>query len=241
MISNGYACSRSGERFEGDMPADTIHTHHDDVQKSSSQALVGIMADSHGLPEKIHAALEFLADKGCDYLIHLGDICDSNRPQTVEACVRPLQKFTVDAIKGNNDHQIVVNHDGQSQTVIPLDVLDFLKKLPLVRKYQNAVLTHSLPFTRELGLSSMIGILGNMRLHQFFRTYPQGLLFRGHSHSPHIHFHNNDQIISQKLRENQKIDLMDYFPCVVTCGALTCGFCMMWMPGQHKIECLRFE
>lgn len=215
--------------------------NNDDVKKPALQSPIGIIADSHGFPEKIHAALEFLADRDCGYLIHLGDICDSTRPQTAEACVRPLQKFAVDVIRGNNDHQIVVNHDGQCQSMIPPDVLDYLKKLPLVREYQNAVFTHSLPFARELGLSSMVGALGNLQLHQFFRTYPQGLLFRGHSHSPHVHFEKNNQVISQKLYANQKVDLMDRLPCVVTCGALTRGFCMLWTPGQRTIECQRFE
>jgi predicted phosphodiesterase len=212
-----------------------------DVKIPTPKSPVGIIADSHGLSEKIHVALEFLADRGCGYLIHLGDICDSTRPQTAEACVRPLHKFAVDAIKGNNDHQIVVNHDGQRSSLIAPDVLDFLKKLPLVREYQNAVFTHSLPFARELGLSSMVGDLGNLQLHQFFRTYPQGLLFRGHSHSPHVHFEKDHQVISRKLYANQKVDLMDRLPCVVTCGALTRGFCMVWTPGQHMIECQQFE
>ena len=213
----------------------------EDVKKPALHAPVGIIADSHGLPEKIYAALEFLTDRGCGYLIHLGDICDSTRPQTVEACVRPLQEFAVDAIKGNNDHQIVVNHDGRRSSMIAPDVLDFLKKLPLVREYQNAVFTHSLPFARQLGLSSMVGTLGNLQLHQFFRTYPQGLLFRGHSHAPHVHFEKNKRVISQRLYANQKLDLIDGLPCVVTCGALTRRFCMMWTPAQHTIECQQFE
>ena len=213
----------------------------DNVKKPTLQSSVGIIADSHGLSEKIHAALEFLAARGCGYLIHLGDICDSTRPQTAEVCVRPLHKFAVDAIKGNNDHQIVVNHDGQRSSVVPQDVLDFLKKLPLVREYQNAMFTHSLPFARALGLSSMVGALGNLQLHQFFRTYPQGLLFRGHSHSPHIHFEKDHQVISRKLYAHQKVDLIDRLPCVVTCGALTRGFCMVWTPCLHRIECRQFE
>ena len=218
-----------------------LNDKNNDIKNPALQSPVGIIADSHGLPEKIRAALEFLADRGCSYLIHLGDICDSTRPQTAQACVRPLQNWAVDGIRGNNDHQIVVNHDGQCHSAVPPDVLDFLKKLPLVREYQNAVFTHSLPFAGELGLSSMVGVMGNLQLHQFFRTYPQGLLFRGHSHSPYVHFAKNNQVISQKLHAHQKIELSDRLPCAVTCGALTRGYCMMWTPGRHLIECLRFE
>ncbi len=223
------------------MGNDVLNFDEEAVEEPTLPSQIGIIADSHGRWDKIVAALNFLIDRGCRHIIHLGDICDSAHPQTAEACVRPLQKFTVDAIKGNNDHQIVVNNGGSHHSVIPADVLDFLQKLPLVRKYQHAVFTHSLPFARELGLSSMVGTMGNSHVRQFFRRYPQGLLFRGHSHSPQVYFKENGQVFSQKLFPGRKIDLTDCLPCVVTCGALTRGFCLMWMPDLHAIECQRFE
>ena len=68
-------------------------------EKFAPDGLVGIMADIHGRSDKIVAALDFLSDRGCRHLIHLGDICDSTHPETVEARVRHLQKFAVIAIK----------------------------------------------------------------------------------------------------------------------------------------------
>ena len=207
----------------------------------AADALVGIMADSHGRSDMILAALDFLSDKGCRHLVHLGDICDSTHPETVEACVRPLQKFAVLAIKGNNDHQIVVNHDRHRQTLIPQDILNFLKNLPLIRQLQYAVFSHSLPFARELGLSSMIGAMGKMQMSRFFRAYPQGLLFRGHSHTPEVFWKDVDQIISRKLAVGERLDLTDRLPCVVTCGALTRGLCLIWKPVENAIESHRFK
>lgn len=210
-------------------------------EKFAADGLVGIMADSHGRSDKIVAALHFLSDRGCRHLIHLGDICDSTHPETVEACVRPLQKFAVIAIKGNNDHQIVVNHGRHDQMLIPQDILDFLKKLPLVRQFRHAIFTHSLPFARELGLSSMIGAMGKMQMSRFFGAYPQGLLFRGHSHTPEVFWKDVDQIISRKLSAGERLNLTGRLPCAVTCGALTRGLCLIWMPAENAIECHCFE
>ena len=68
------------------------------------------MADSHGKPETILAALAVLKDLNCRPIYHLGDVCDSTRPETAEACLGPLQEQRVITIKGNNDHAIVANH-----------------------------------------------------------------------------------------------------------------------------------
>lgn len=202
---------------------------------------IGIMADSHGQAHKIVAALEFLSHRGCDSLYHLGDICDSGHPETVEACVRPLQQFGVLAVKGNNDHQIDVNHRGQRNALIPHDILEFIRQLPLVRNYSSAVLTHSLPFAQELGLSSMIGVMGEVQINRFLRAYPHRILFRGHSHNPEVFRKQGEKIICQTLRIGQRFDLTDSMPCVVTCGALTRDFCLIWKPLENMIECLRFD
>lgn len=203
-------------------------------------ACIGIMADSHGRPDKIAAALEFLSQRGCDCLYHLGDICDSGHPETAEACVRPLQHFKVMAVKGNNDHQIDVNHRDRMQSVIPQDVLGFIQNLPLMRHFRHAVFVHSLPFARELGLACMIGVLGEAEIKRILRTYPKGILFRGHSHTPEILTARNEKIISRTLRIGLRFDLTDGLPCVVTCGALARNLCLIWMPQENTIECHRF-
>jgi predicted phosphodiesterase len=220
------------------MEIDNSEKDVDDESKPPSG--IGIMADSHGHPDKIVAALEYFSKQGCSCLYHLGDICDSGHPETAEACVRPLQHFNVMAIKGNNDHQIDVNHRGRMQSLIPQDVLGFIQKLPLVRQFQHAVFTHSLPFVRELGLSSMIGVMGDAEIKRILRAYPKGILFRGHSHTPEIFAEQEEKIISRTLRIGQRFDLTYERPCIVTCGALTRKLCMIWMPRDNIVECHQF-
>lgn len=217
-----------------------------DCEKTDYSRL-GIMADSHGEADKIVAALAFLSEKGCDGLLHLGDICDSTQPETVEACVRPLLEAGVMAIKGNNDHQIDVNNrlqdgnSGQRDDLIPPDVLEFIQELPLVRSYHHAFFAHSLPFARELGLSSMVGTMGKTELNHFFSTDPQGILFRGHSHDPELVYKQDHRFIFRAIQPGRKYQITDRLPCVVTCGALSDRFCMIWMPENGTIECHRFN
>lgn len=202
---------------------------------------VGIMADSHGRPETIAAAIAFLKERKCNPIYHLGDICDSFNTETVESCVRLLQENEIVAMKGNNDHAIVVNQPNGKHTTISQKTYDYLQGLPSITEYKGAFFTHSLPFVRRLGLSSLIGTMGKDEASRFFQKEPQGILFRGHSHSPEIIWQENDKILSQTISQGEKIDLARRLPCVVTCGALTDGLCMVWNPEKQHLYSLSFH
>ena len=202
--------------------------------------MIGIIADSHARTETIVAALKILKDYDCRHIYHLGDVCDSAHPEKAEVCLRPLRKHDVITIKGNNEQTIIANHRGRKKTPVPPAVLRFLQSLPLVERYRNAIFTHSLPFSQELGLACMIGVMGQTEARRFFCEFPQHILFRGHSHSPEIVWQNGRDIGFRPLRVGEKFDLKGRIPCVVTCGALTRGFCMVWKPEENYIESLSF-
>jgi predicted phosphodiesterase len=200
--------------------------------------MIGIMADSHGQADAIRNALTVFADAGCRFIYHLGDVCDSTRPETANACMRLLLERHVKTIRGNNDQAIVANHIGQETSPVPPDVLRALQKLELVNYYQHAMFIHSLPFIRELGLSSMIGTMGLQKIRRFCNEFPGYILFRGHSHSPEIAWLQGRQVKVQSLSAGVRLDLSERIPCVVTCGALTRGMCMIWHPEGNYIESL---
>jgi len=202
--------------------------------------LIGIMADSHGRPETILAALAVLKDLNCRSIFHLGDVCDSNHPETAEACLRPLQEHKVITIKGNNDHAIVANSIGRQKPPVSPKVLEYIQSLPLITYYQNTIFIHSLPFTDELGLSCMIGAMGEDEARRSFNEFPHQIIFRGHSHSPEIIWSPNRLIEFRPLAVGRKFDLKGKIPCVVTCGALTRGLCMVWDPVENMVESLSF-
>jgi len=202
------------------------------------QTMIGIMADSHGQVAPIRDAFAVFDDAGCRSIYHLGDVCDSNHPETASACMRLLQDRRVQTIKGNNDQAIVANHIDREKSPVPPEVLRALKKLELVKYYQKAMFIHSLPFIQELGLSSMIGAMGRMEITRFCNDFPEKILFRGHSHNPEIAWLQRQQVKTQPLAAGFKLNLSKKIPCVVTCGALTRGLCMIWNPEDNYIESL---
>jgi predicted phosphodiesterase len=198
--------------------------------------MIGIMADSHGQSESIAAALGVFTDMDCRTIFHLGDVCDSTHPESAEACLGALRDPRVTIIKGNNDQAIVANYFGREGPPVSPEVLQYLRELPPVKYHLNAIFAHSLPFVREMGLSSMIGDMGDRETRRFFREFPDHVIFRGHSHSPEIVWLRGQQIVRRSLVTGEKFELAEKIPCVVTCGALTRGLCMIWNPEENVIE-----
>ncbi len=199
--------------------------------------IAGIMADSHGQPENIANALAFFKERDCEAVYHLGDICDSSHPETADQCVYLLRENKVLGIKGNNDHQVVVNHEGRQNTNPASATIQYLKTLPMVIERGNIVMAHSLPFVKERGLSSMVGVLGHNEARLFFQTYPHKVLLRGHSHYPEILWQPNHTLLTSKILPGNTIQVADTKPCIITCGALDQGFLMIWETGIRRLTC----
>lgn len=200
--------------------------------------LIGIIADSHGQPEAIQTALAALKNLACGAVYHLGDVCDSAQPETAEVCLRLLQEQNVIMVKGNNDHAIIANHRDCQPPFADPQVWRYLQAAPLIQFYQNAVFTHSLPFTSTLGLSAMIGAMGKNEALRSFLEFPHHIIFRGHSHSPQIVFLRGRGVSSRSLGLGEKIDLAGKIPAIVTCGALTRGLFMVWNPQENSLRSL---
>lgn len=197
---------------------------------------LGIIADSHGNFEMVARAIDFLTHRHCDQIIHLGDICDSFRPQTCDACVRLLIKHRVMAVKGNNDHVLEINQTGYSDSVVPEESLAFLRRLPPILTAGNSIFAHSLPFYKELGISCITKVMGKNEVLKFFSTRDHQILFRGHSHSPSVKWQEDHEVRSMDLPAGKQIHIGGHLPCVVTCGALTRGLLMIWEPESQIIS-----
>lgn len=230
-------CRGSGKNIEMDFEiefGDTKEVKMPDMK-------IGIMADSHGHPDTITDALAFLAERKCRPILHLGDLCDSAHPETAPACVEPIREYGVTAVKGNNDHAIVANYTDHRQNPVSTETIDFLKSLPLVARFQKAIFTHSLPFHKTLGLSCMIRDLGSREIKKIFAQFSDKIVFRGHSHTPEIIWQQGGHIRTLGLKSGCRVDLAGRMPAVVTCGALTDGFCMIWEPFANRVECQSYR
>ena len=200
--------------------------------------MIGIMADSHGQIETIRDALAVFDELGCGAIYHLGDVCDSAHPETANACIQLLQDRQVETIKGNNDQAIVANHCSRETSPVSKGVLEALRNLDLVKYHSRSMFIHSLPFIQELGLSSLIGAMGAMEIRRYCREFPEKILFRGHSHNPELAWLEGPQVKVESLTAGVRLNLANRIPCVVTCGALTRGLCLIWDPAENYIKSL---
>ena len=198
--------------------------------------MIGIMADSHGQIETIHAALAVFDELGCESIYHLGDVCDSAHPETANVCVQVLQNRRVHVIKGNNDQMIVANHYDRETSAVSKEVLETLRNLDLAKHHREALFIHSRPFIQELGLSSLIGAMGAKEIRRYCREFPDKILFRGHSHNPEIAWMEGQQVKVESLAPGAGVVIAKRIPCVVTCGALMRGLCMTWEPDENYIK-----
>lgn len=199
------------------------------------------MADSHGRPELIEAAISFLKKAQCEDIYHLGDICDSIHIDTVVACVSLIRENNIKAVRGNNDHRIVIDNQDSRFARIPYDVVEYLKSLPVVIESEDLVATHSLPFYDVFGVSCMTSPMRKMNAVSIFAQFPGKVLFRGHSHAPWIIWKNGWKTHSQPIDTGEHMILKHMLPCVVTCGALTRQLCMIWTPEKQELACLSIE
>jgi predicted phosphodiesterase len=196
---------------------------------------VGLMADSHGEAGAIWQALDLFAARGCARIYHLGDICDSAHPETAAACLEPLRRRRVVALKGNNDHaaaRLLLERGGSAE------LAQRLAALPLSAHWRGAQMVHSLPFVEELGAAGLIGSMGVEQALRLFERSHHALVFRGHGHTPEMIWYRDAQVRVERLSAGDCIDLSLHRPCVLTCGALSSGFCMIWHPARRQAHCL---
>lgn len=189
------------------------------------------MADSHGDAARIGAAAEYFCACGCTLSVHLGDICDTNHPETAEDCLSRLIAHRILAVRGNNDHTLLLN---QSALIRPA-IMETLRKMPLTRQIGSALFAHSLPFATAMGPRCMSEDMAPGQIQRFFQVYPGMQLFRGHSHQPEIVRPGDAALRREKMRPARSYLLNPGQSAVVTCGALVEGGCLVWDRQQETI------
>ena len=201
---------------------------------------IGLISDSHGQADMIEKAIEFLHKQHCETIIHLGDICDSFRPETCETCLDVLNAHNIIALKGNNDHILEINQTENNDAILTPNGLAYLSRLSPVLEENDTVFAHSLPFYKELGISCITRFLGETEIKRFLSGSRHTLLFRGHGHDPEIIWKKNGDICCKSIEAGGETHLNTYQPCIVTCGALTRGLAMIWDKRNNVLKNLSF-
>ncbi len=170
---------------------------------------IGLLADSHDHLEALSKAINILKIKGAVSIIHLGDICDSLRPDLLEDSLNLLKKNKIFAVKGNNDfvlENLLLNrpYDKYNNTD---RLISFLQKLPMTITWEGICFAHSLPFDYTGAFYEPIDIGTIQKAQEVFDVTSHRILFCGHSHRSVLFRWNKGNTLRETIPLNCSIPL----------------------------------
>lgn len=199
----------------------------------------GLISDSHGNLAALLDAILMLEQMGMRTLVHLGDICDSLAPHTLEDAVKILRDHGVRTVRGNNEHAVLSDHQARDRGVLSPDVVAYLAGLPYTLTMGDFSFAHSAPFewpaaTRRPFAEYLPRFLERGPL-------PFRILFSGHSHSPSILEINGHRLKKIPAREGITQRLSRDRHYVITVGAVQEGSCAVFLPEEYAIQFLQLN
>jgi len=139
---------------------------------------IGIIADSHGRNDRIRRALDELHSLGAECIVHLGDVCDSLRPEALKESLGLITAHGVMGVLGNNEHSLLT--DGYSG-MLDNACRAYLQQLPYTITIQDWCFTHSAPFPWPAATRRPLA-----EFLPCMHSLPYRIVFRGHSHTPEV-------------------------------------------------------
>jgi len=176
---------------------------------------VGLLADTHSDNVLLKKAIDKLKEIGAEKIIHLGDICDSLKPEALDEAVQILKNHHVKAVIGNNDYIVIADNltEGLSD-----ETISYLKELPYTITSRDVTFTHSSPFEWPAATRRPIS--------EFIHSlHPEKhrLIFRGHSHTPSIVRVKDGAAHKMKIPDNGMVEITKDSPYIITVGAVENG------------------
>lgn len=200
---------------------------------------IGLIADSHGRTDLLVRAIRMLRGMGVQEIVHMGDICDSLAPLALEDAVAVLQENGVQAIRGNNEYAILVNHQGDRANLLPAGVLSYLQGLPYTISRGDVRFAHSAPF--DWPAATSWPITDNHPLIDLAGIIDCRILFRGHSHTPSVVELNGKAMNRIAAPSGFTMQFRSDRRYVVTVGAVEDESLALFLPKDDKVRFLRLD
>jgi hypothetical protein len=206
-----------------------------------SDTCIGLIADSHGNLEATAGAIRILKGRGAGRLVHLGDFCDSIRPDRAAAIIHLLRENGVLAVKGNNDFSIERMLADERRLPDPAgeSTSAYLQTLPYTRALNGLLFAHSLPYDSLRAFYEPIDTGNTQRAAQLFNDANFRLLFCGHSHIPILFRMAGGNVTREQVLPGKKLlqDTDDRF--IVIVGAVDEGECALYDCERRIYERIR--
>lgn len=191
--------------------------------------IIGIIADSHSCNDLLRTALERLGSLGATRIVHLGDICDSLKPQALPEARALLQEHGVVCVLGNNEYTTL----NDNHRALDADTRAWLQQLPYTHTLGAFCFTHSAPFpwpaaTRRPLAEFLPGL----------HALPYRIVFRGHSHTSsviEVHPQGARQVVAVSS-EGAVLERTKTY--VITVGAVENRVCACFDPSAYVVRFL---
>lgn len=195
---------------------------------------VGLIADSHGRIDLMELAVEALDRLGAQTIVHLGDICDSLAPLTLEKALPLIEGRGLLCVLGNNEYAVVAKTRELDGRNLPGAVVAFLESLPYTIAMGDVTFCHAAPYPWPASLRwPHPGILPGGSGPEPFR-----ILFRGHSHTPSV-VEIRDGACREIYDGSGAASLDRGSRYVVTVGALEQGLFALYDPKDQTVRFMR--
>jgi predicted phosphodiesterase len=191
---------------------------------------IGIIADSHSQNARIRNAIDALRSMGAECIVHLGDICDSLKPETLPEALAILTGQGVMGVLGNNEYSLLTDEYNGS---LDVETRAYIQHLPYTITIQDWCFTHSVPFPWPAATRRPLA-----EFLPFMHTLPYRIVFRGHSHTPAIVEISPEGSREIELAAPETMVLDPAKSYVITVGALENAAYTLFDASKYRIRFL---
>lgn len=187
--------------------------------------LVGILADSHGNAAILRKGIEALKRREAGMLLHLGDVADTLKLESVDECVELLIRNEIVGVMGNHEYSLVMHHFKRYPDRFSEATKEYVRSLPQRLEMFGVCFTH---FSPDGGAYGLFAPTDDKNYEGTLRNSAWPVLVNGHSHEPRIYRQLEGIIQNMRFDLDAPFELEDGARYVLTCGALEDEYCALF-------------
>jgi len=177
--------------------------------------------------------IEALNGRKVDKLLHLGDVTDTLKPETVNECTQILIENNIDGVLGNHEYSFVAHHFKRYPEKFSESAMQYVRSLPYFIEISGICFTHFSPAGKMHGLYTATDEAG---YYATLRNSKWRILINGHSHDPSIYCQRDGKVENVKFAFDSPFVLQRNARYILTCGALEDGRCSIFDTDKHAFE-----
>jgi predicted phosphodiesterase len=203
---------------------------------------IGILADSHGRVDILESGIETLSARKVDRLIHLGDMMDTLRPETVDTCVKILIENNIEGVLGNHEYSYATHHFKRYPEKFSESAMEYVSSFPYLIEIADVCFTH---FSPEGGVHGLYAHTDEESYRTAIMNSRWAVLINGHSHDPRIYCRRDgkpdDKPEVVEFESGVPFRLRDDAQYILTCGALEDDWCAIYDFEKRAFEIISLK